>query len=205
MTPTLFDVPRSGHCHRVRLAASLMGVDINIAAVMEMNGQRSGEAFLAINPLGQVPALKDGEFVLSDSLAIIRYLAREYATDAGWIPSNAHDRAHMDQWFGVAAGPVFRGPNVARLVKLFGADRDYEDAVLQSNKLFALLEARLQDHDWLVGTRATLADVACYSYIAVAHEGALDLTPYKHINRWVANMRSLDGFVEMPMAQQDAV
>ena len=55
----------------------------------------------------------------------------------------------------------------------------------------------LEGRDWLVGNHATLADIANYSYLAVAHEGDLDLSPYPNINAWMARMRKLDGFVEM--------
>lgn len=197
MTVTLYDVPPSGHCHRVRLAASLMGVDLTIIPVMEMEGQRQGAEYLAINPLGQVPAIRDGDFVLNDSIAIIRYLAQKYAPEAGWIPSDIETQARMDEWLAIAAGSLFRGPNSARLVKLFGLNLDYETAVAQSEKLFKMMEKHLDGRDWLVGHRATLADIANYSYMAAAHEGELDLSPYPNINAWMERVRTLDGFVEM--------
>ena len=197
MTVTLYDVPPSGHCHRVRLAAGLMGVDLTFVPVMEMEGQRTGAEYLAINPLGQVPAIKDGDFVLNDSIAIIRYLAAKYAPDAGWLTNDPQKQARIDEWLAIAAGSVFRGPNSARLVKLFGAELDYDLAVAQSEKLFRVMNDHLEGRDWLVGDHATLADIANYSYLAVAHEGDLDLSPYPNINAWMARMRKLDGFVEM--------
>lgn len=197
MIVTLYDVPPSGHCHRVRLAASLMGVDLTIIPVMEMAGQRQGAEYLAINPLGQVPAIRDGDFVLNDSIAIIRYLAQKYAPEAGWIPTDLETQARMDEWLAIAAGSLFRGPNSARLVKLFGLNLDYETAVAQSEKLFKVMEKHLDGRDWLVGHRATLADIANYSYMAAAHEGELDLGPYPNINAWMERVRTLDGFVEM--------
>lgn len=197
MPVTLYDVPPSGHCHRVRLAAGLMGVDLTLVPVMDMDGQRTGAEYLAINPLGQVPAIKDGDFILNDSIAIIRYLAAKYAPDAGWLSDDPHKQAQIDEWLAIAAGTMFRGPNTARLVKLFGLDLDYEIAVAQSEKLFRHMETHLQDRAWLVGDHPTLADIANYSYLAVAHEGDLDLSPFPNITAWMARMRDLDGFVEM--------
>lgn len=198
MSIQLYDVPKSGHCHRVRLAASLMGVDVDLVSVMEMDGQRQGAAYLAINPLGQVPTLVDGDLNVRDSIAIIQHLERTYAQGQGWMPTETRERAQVDEWFAIAAGVMFRGPNMARLIKLFKMPGDHDAAVAHSQKLFDLMDTYLQDRAWLVGTRATLADIACYSYVAVANEGELDLTPYPNITAWLARVQGLDGFVDIP-------
>jgi len=97
MTITLYDAPKSGHCHRVRLAASVMKIDIELVSVMEMEGQRQGAQYLAIDPLGQIPTIKDGDFILRDSIAIIQYLAENYAADKGWMPSGIQERARLNE------------------------------------------------------------------------------------------------------------
>ena len=103
----------------------------------------------------------------------------------------------MDEWLAIAAGTVFRGPNTARLVKLFGLKLDYDSAVAQSNLLFGLMESHLANRNWLAGSGPSLADIAVYSYVAAAHEGDLDLSGYGNILAWLERMRALDGFVEM--------
>ena len=194
----LYDVPKSGHCHRVRLAASLMGIPLETIAVMEMEGQRQGAAYLAINPLGQVPTLVDGDITVRDSIAIIQYLAGAHAPDQGWMPTEPVELAQVHEWFAVAAGDMFRGPNMARLIKLFKMPGDHEAAKAISERLFQMIEAHLQGRTWLVGPRATLADVACYSYLAVANEGALDLSPFPNIQTWLSAVQSLEGFIDIP-------
>lgn len=198
MPLTLYDVPKSGHCHRVRLAAALMGLDLNLIAVMELEGQRQGATYLAINPLGQVPTLVDGDVKVRDSIAIIQHLERVHAAGQGWMPADATAQAQVDQWFAIAAGVMFRGPNMARLIKLFKLPGDYDATVAMSVKLFNLMETYLSGRTWLVGDSATLADVACYSYVAVANEGGLDLSPYPNINAWLASVQNLDGFIDIP-------
>jgi len=198
MSIKIYDVPKSGHCHRVRLAASLMKIDADLVPVMEMEGQRQGAEYLAINPLGQVPAIADGDFILNDSIAIIQYLARKFVPDSGWIPTNLEEHAEMDRWLAIAAGTMFRGPNMARLIKLFGMPGDHDAAVAQSEKLFKMMETHLNGRTWLVGDRATLADIACYSYTAVSNEGKLELEPYPNIRGWLEAVAGLDGFVDIP-------
>lgn len=191
----LYSAPLSGHCHRVRLAAGLMGIDIDVKPVSEMEGQRQGAEFLALNPFGEIPALDDDGFVIRDSIAIIIYLAKKYAGDGGWIPSSLEDRVRLQEWLAVAAGALYRGPNLARLIKLFNKVADYEGAVEASKKLFTIMDAHLDGRDWLVGDGPSLADIACYSYVRVADEGELDISDYANINRWLANIEALDGFV----------
>ncbi len=195
---TIYDAPRSGHCHRVRLAASLMGVPFETKPVAELDGERKGPEYLAINPFGQIPAIRDGDLVVRDSNAIIRYLAEKYAPDGTWIPKNLNERTRMDEWLAVAAGPLFRGPNTARLIKVFGFPADPDLARDISTLLFEIMEAHLQDRTWLVGETPTLADIACYSYVRVADEGDLDLTPYPAIREWLSSVEALENFLPIP-------
>lgn len=203
MAIRFYDTPKSGHCHRVRLAASLMGVALDLVQVSEMEGQRQGKEYLALNPFGQVPTLVDDGVKVRDSIAIIQYLERTYAPDKGWMPKEPRERAETDEWFAITSGAMFRGPNMARLIKLFKLDGNYEAAVQMSLKLFEFMDTHLQGRDWLVGSRSTLADIACYSYIAVANEGELDISPYRNIQAWLVAIQKLDGFIDIPRSPSD--
>ena len=68
----------SGHSHRVRLLLSLLGVEHEVHEVDLRQRQQKSPEYLRINPLGQVPALVDGEQVIVDSTAILVYLARKH-------------------------------------------------------------------------------------------------------------------------------
>lgn len=197
MTVQIYDAPKSGHCHRVRLAASLFGVPHKLIPVTSLEGERKGPEFLKINPFGQIPAIVDGDAVIRDSNAILIYLAEKYAPGSGWIPDDVLARARVNEWLGVASGVMFRGPNMARLIKVFGKSADYAEAFAVSQVLFKMMDAHLKDRSWLVGSRPTIADIACYSYIAVADEGDLDIAPFAHIKTWLAAVERLDGFVPM--------
>ena len=60
----LYHFPLSGHAHRARLFFSLINADVEIIDVDLANGEHKGEAFLALNPFGQVPVLVDGDTVM---------------------------------------------------------------------------------------------------------------------------------------------
>jgi glutathione S-transferase len=61
-----------------------------------------------------------------------------------------------------------------------------------------MLDAYLTGRDWLAVERPTIADIACFSYIAHAPEGGISLEPYPHVRHWLRRMEGLPGFVDMP-------
>jgi glutathione S-transferase len=62
------------------------------------------------------------------------------------------------------------------------------------------MEEELAAHPWLAGAQASIADVACYAYIAHAPEGGIDLGPYPQVRAWIARVQALPRFVPMPDA-----
>jgi glutathione S-transferase len=84
------------------------------------------------------------------------------------------------------------------LVRVFKAPLDHELAARKAHELFALLEAELSERPFLVGTQATVADIALYSYTAHAPEGDVSLEAYPAIRAWLARIEALPGFVPMP-------
>jgi glutathione S-transferase len=60
-----------------------------------------------------------------------------------------------------------------------------------------LLEAHLSQHDWLALGRPTIADIAVFPYVALAHEGGIDLSPYTSILKWFERIKALDHFIPM--------
>lgn len=191
---TIYNAPLSGHCHRVRLAASLMNVPFEVKPISDFEGERKGPAFLEINAFGEIPAIKDGDLIVRDSVAIIIYLAEKYGADGMWIPDTPEGRAAMHEWLSVAASHIYRGPNMARLIRLFNKPADHDAAVAVSDNLFEIMDAHLLGRQWLVGEQPTLADIACYSYIRVADEGDLDISSYANINAWLASVEALENF-----------
>ena len=188
--------PLSGHSHRVELFASLAGIAHDKVLVDLAAGEHKTADFLALNPAGQVPVIEDGETVISDSNAILVYLARKYAPS--WLPSDPVAEAQVQQFLTLAAGEIAFGPAAARLINVFNAPLDVAFTHTTAAKVFDKLEAHLQDRDFLVGNRPSIADVAIYSYTAHAPEGDVSLQPYPNIRRLLHNVEALDGFVPMP-------
>ncbi|EDT40552.1 glutathione S-transferase family protein [Burkholderia ambifaria] len=192
----VYSFPLSGHAHRVRLFLSLLGlpsdiVDVDLAA----DAQRE-PAFLALNPLGQVPVIDDDGTVLADSNAILVYLAKRYG-DAHWLPDDAAGAATVQRWLSYAAGPIASGPAAARLVTVFSASLDHDAAKRTAAKILAVIDGELAGKPFAAGAQPTIADIAAYTYIAHAPEGGVSLESYPHVRAWLARVEALPGFVGM--------
>ena len=188
--------PKSGHAHRALVFAKLAGIAHEAVLVDLAAGEHKTARFLAMNPNGQVPVLEDGETVVSDSNAILVYLARKYAPN--WLPSDPLGEANVQRWLTLAAGEIAFGSCAARLITVFGAPLDAGFAAATAAKAMQKLEVGLDRRDWLVGDRPTVADVAAYSYTAHAPEGNVSLEPYPNVRAWISRFEALDGFEAMP-------
>ena len=189
----IYSFPLSGHSHRVILFASLAGIAHEVIDLDLANGEHKKEPYLSINPVGQVPSIVDGANAISDSNAILVYLARKYAPT--FLPDDPIGEAEVQKFLSLAAGEIAFGPAAARLINVFQADLDRDFAHSISAKVLGKLESALEGNDFLVGNKPSIADVAVYSYVAHAPEGDISLEPYPNVRRHLHNIESLDGFV----------
>ncbi len=192
---TLYRHPLSGHSHRVEVLLSLLGLKADIIDVDLMSGAHKTAEFLAKNSFGQVPALEDGDATLSDSNAILVYLATKYDANRTWYPENLVDQAEVQRFLSLAAGKIAFGPAAARLVNVFGAGLDHKTAIDTSHAVLATFEAHLDNRDWLATNHPTIADAANYAYIAHAPEGDVSLEAYPNVRAWLERFESLNGYV----------
>lgn len=187
----------SGHSHRVELFLSLLGLSADRVDVDLASGAHKSSQFLAKNPFGQVPVLEDGDVTLSDSNAILVYLALAYDRSGTWYPADPAVAGQIQRWLSIAAGQLASGPAAARLVTVFKAPLDHDRCKAIANALFSVLETHLAATRFLAGKDPTIADVAVYSYAAHAPEGGVALDGYANLRAWIGRVEALPGFVPM--------
>jgi glutathione S-transferase len=193
---TLYTTPLSGHGHRVKLLLTLLNLPFEEREAGAE--QRKTAEFLAVNPLGQVPVLIDDGTAIVDSNAILIWLVKRYAPDSQWLPKDLKQEVEVHQWLAKAAGEIRYGVASARLIKQFSTPENYDSAKSVVAKFLPQMAQHLSDRRWLVGEQATLADVACYAYVACAPEGGITLTPFPAIQRWIQQVEAIPGFVGLP-------
>jgi glutathione S-transferase len=193
----LYDVQISGNCYKIRLFLSLLRLDYEIVPINIANREQKSPAYLKKNPLGEIPVLEDGDLVLRDSQAILVYLAREYGND-DWLPMKPSEMALVMQWLSTACNEIARGPMDARYHEKFKMDLDINKAHEKSKAILRVIDNHLDRKNWLELTHATIADIACFPYIALAHEGSISLEPYQNVQKWITRIIQLPGFIPMP-------
>ena len=193
----LYDFERSGNCYKVRLMLSLLGLEHELVPVALERGEHKSAEFLKLNPLGQVPVLRDGDTVIRDAQAILVYLARRYGGEQ-WLPTDAEGMSKVVQWLSTTANEIQHGPAAARLHFRFNAPINLEQAQNKAHQILQILDNHLQERNWLECDRPTIADVACFPYIALAPEGKISLESYPRVMSWIERIQQLPGYIAMP-------
>lgn len=191
---TLHRLTLSGHSHRVEAFLHLLDLPHRTVDVDVLKGAHKQPDFLALNPFGQVPVLQDGDLVLSDSNAILVYLAARYGAPR-WLPADPAHAARIQRWLSVAAGELAHGAGAARVAVLFKRDIDTAPLIARANALLTLMERHLAESSFLAGDEASIADLAVYGYTARAPEGRVSLVPYPTVRAWLARVEALPRFL----------
>lgn len=153
---------------RVVWALRELEVAYDFVNVDPTKGELQSPEFLAVNPAGKLPALVDGELVLTESVAIVLYLAEKYPK-RGLLPSALGARAEVYRWLFFAATeleqPIWR---IARHTVLYPPEKRLAAEVPIARQDFldmaAVMEKHLQGRQFLVGDDVTVADlVAAYT------------------------------------------
>lgn len=159
-----------------------LGLEYELHPVDLLQGEQHQSDFLAINPAAKVPVLVDGSHVLTESAAIQLYLAEKYP-QAGFIPEAIEDRAQMYRWtfFLVTEieQPLWR---ISRHTFLYPDEKripqDVDLARQECGEMLAVLERHMEDREFIVGDRLSVADFnAAYTLDWARTDDVLGGTP----------------------------
>ncbi|WP_437811004.1 glutathione S-transferase family protein [Sorangium sp. So ce1078] len=147
---------------RVRWTLQELGVDFEAIEVNLLAGDHNRPEFRKINPAGKVPALVDGDFVVTESVAIALYLAEKYPQKR-LLPTDLRQRAEVDRWllFTVTEleQPLWR---IIRHTSLYPEalrlPGDVDLAGREFKEMAAVLEGHMQGRQFVVGDGVTVAD-----------------------------------------------
>ena len=151
--------------------------------------------FLQLNPAGAIPTLVDGNFSLSESLAINLYLSKKYGDgliypkshekEAGAIRWSLFAQGHIEPW-------VQKDQILADLAKAIGTLGD--GMIYQS---LEVLDRALAVSDWLLGDTFTVADLNVAGVLSPSRSSALDLTRFERLESWLGACYSRPAALEI--------
>lgn len=208
----LYYIVGSPNCRKVLAVINHLGIDVEIEYLDFFTGDLRETSYLALNPNGMVPALRDGDFSLSESNAIMQYLAdktpgqtlfpREPKARADVVRWQCWELAHFNKAFGVLAFET-----VAKR-DLMHQEPDAAKVRISQEELarFApVLDAHLDGRRYAVGDDITLAD---YSFIHLEPFQSLvpfDWSRYPHLNAYFERMRAVPHWAKTAPPSIEAV
>jgi len=176
---------------RVRWTLQELGVDFEPITVNLIAGEHRSPEFLEINPAGKIPALVDGDLVVTESVAIVLYLAEKYR-DRALMPADLQQRAELNRWLLFTATeleqPLWR---IAHHTSLYPEhERLPEEVVLASKDFKAMaevMEKHMQNRPFVLGERVTVADFVLAYTLDWANEVGL-LSGYPRLLAYMEQM-----------------
>ncbi|MEO0357920.1 MAG: glutathione S-transferase [Pseudomonadota bacterium] len=151
-------------------------------------GKLDTDAYAAINPNRMIPAIKDGDFALWESLSIVRYLCDQYSA-GGLSPSDPRLRAVADQWMEWSASKAF-GPVIYLFfatVRTHPNDRDPAKIASlrdEAHAALTVLNDHLADRDFVCGADFTMGDIPLGCVVYRYFNVDVDRQPLPHVERW---------------------
>lgn len=201
----LYDYELSGNCFKIRWFLNILGIEYESVAVEFYPSKEHKSAwFKEINPLGQLPVIDDNGFRLRDAQAILVYIATKYDSSGNWYPSHdASQTGEIAQWLSFADS-LTATISSARLTTTFFFDFDLEKCQTDGHKLLRILDEHLwfqeqQQLEWICrGSHPSLAEIACFPYVALSEEGGISRQEYAAVRRWTDRVKRIPGFIGMP-------
>ncbi|MDE1992770.1 MAG: glutathione S-transferase family protein [Rhizobiaceae bacterium] len=170
-----------------------------IAADAQINTM--SPAFLAINPMGMIPSIRDGDLVMHESLAINLYLARKYGGPLAG--KTVEEEGLMSMWTMWAATEV--EPHSVAVVRIYDNAQETSEAgkagiAVASRSLkkpLDVLEKHLQNQDYLVGNRFTAADLNLAEVLRYAQTEQALFDSRPKVKSWIERCQARDAYKAM--------
>jgi glutathione S-transferase len=191
-----FDFELSADTYKVRLLLDALGVERTTRLVESYPSREERSAwFLALNPRGELPVIRDDGEVIDGVAPILIHLARRYDPTGRWYPERD---ASVARALAASAGAARRHDGL--LDQNVDIDRARRDAHALLRRLDEhLWFAEQQGGDWLGPLdHPTIADIACFPDVMLAEEGHVLLHEYNAVRRWTDRVKGIAGFEPMP-------
>ena len=196
MTIQLYCFGESGNAYKAALTLELSGLEWSPVYVDFFNGETRGEAFRALNPMGEVPVLVDGDVTLTQSGVMQTYVTEQTGKFGGDTPDAARE---IMRWMFWDNHKLSSQAGMTRFLMNFLPEAKRPEGVIpfmqgRLKAAYTTLNAHLAGRDWIVGEGLTNADLSCCAYLFYPEPFGFDRTDWPEIDRWLSNIEGLPGW-----------
>lgn len=185
----------SGNAYKAALMLSLSGTDWEARFVDYFNGEHRTPAYLAINEMGEVPALQHNGLTLTQSGVILDYLAERTGR---FGPVDHEERREILRWLLFDNHKFTSFTATYRYQMTFVEKPDpglLEFARGRMLGAMGVVDQRLADHDFLLGKRMTIADISLAGYMYLADEfGMTGFPDHPNLRAWAERIAAMPGW-----------
>ena len=190
MSMRLYDYGPSPNCHKVRIVLAQLGHEYERVPIDIFGGDTLKPEYFEKNPGLTTPVLETEPGVyLPESGAILLYLAE----GSEFLPSVPLERAQVHRWMMWEQARLFAILGALRFFLLSGRldpeSREARQGLRFSQAIVGQAEGHLATSDFFVADRYTVADIALYGYLQVAHEGGVDMKAFPNVTAWLERVR----------------
>jgi glutathione S-transferase len=197
----LYINPLSPNVRRVQLTAAVLGLKLEEKRLDFIKGEHKTPEFLALNPNGAVPTLVDGDVVLTESRAIMQYLASK-KRESGLLPRDEQECADVTRWqFWDAAhfSPQLGTLTFEKIIKAMTGmgepdQRKIDEATTSFRRFGAVLDKRLDGKQYVVGNSLTIADLTIACSLMYAKQTDAPLGEFPSIQSWFLRISDMDAW-----------
>ena len=195
MTITLHCFGESGNSYKAALSLELSGLKWIPEKVDFFNGATRTDEFKTLNILGEAPVMVDGNITLTQSGAIQQYIV-DKSGKLGGLPE---DKYEILRWILFDNHKMSSQAGNTRFMMNFLPEKHRSGEVIKFmqgrlSAAYHLLNSALQDKNWLVGNKITIADIANCGYLFYPEPFGFDRKKWINIDRWLSNIEETPGW-----------
>ena len=192
----LYCFGESGNAYKVALALTLADMEWEPVFVDFFNGATRTPEFRAINVMGEVPVLVDGETTLTQSGVMLDYISSKSGKLGG---RSAAERCEVLRWL------FWDNHKLSTQIGMMRFQMNFVPEAKRQTEVIAFLQARLKSaykvldqhlehRKWVAGEAVTIADLSCCGYLFYPEPFGFDRKDWPHIDAWMTRISALPGW-----------
>ncbi len=196
MTAKLYCFGESGNAYKCALALTLTQTEWEPVFVDFFNGEARSPEFRAINEMGEVPVLVDGDTTLTQSGVILDYISSKSGKLGG---RSAAERREVLRWLFWDNHKLSTQIGTTRFLMNFLPEAKRPEGVIpflqgRLKSAYTVLDGHLADRNWVAGQAMTIADLSCAGYLFYPEPYGFDRADWPHIDAWMTRIAATPGW-----------